>query len=75
MSTLDCKLERVSNAMVGAILVFIGLVFTLLGITVIPIVGLVFALAAFVMGAVFLLAPRSKACALLIQKVRGGDKS
>ncbi|MDB4441834.1 hypothetical protein N9219_00270 [bacterium] len=48
MKALDCKLERVSNAMLGAILIIIGLVFTILGITVIPIIGLLFALAAFV---------------------------
>jgi len=71
MKALDCKLERVSNAMVGAILIIIGLVFLILGITVIPIIGLLFALAAFVMGVVFVLAPRSKACALVTQKVRG----
>ncbi|MGB5750749.1 MAG: hypothetical protein WBM69_27515, partial [Desulfobacterales bacterium] len=65
MKALDCKLERVSNAMVGAILIFIGLVFTILGITVIPIIGLLIALAAFVLGGVFVLAPRSKACALV----------
>ena len=70
MKSLDCKLERVSNAMVGVILLFIGLVFTLLGVTVIPILGLFFAAAAFVMGVIFLLAPRSKACALVTRKVR-----
>jgi hypothetical protein len=75
MKSLDCKLERVSNAMVGAILIYMGLVFTILGLTVIPLIGLLFALAAFVMGGVFVLAPRSKACALVIQKVRGAAKS
>ena len=74
MKAIDCKLERVSNAMVGAILIIIGLVFLILGITVIPIIGLLFALAAFVMGVVFALAPRSKACALVTQKVRGVAK-
>lgn len=74
MKALDCKFERVSNAMVGAILIFIGLVFTIPGITVIPIIGLLFALAAFAMGVVFVLAPRSKACALVTLKVRGVAK-
>lgn len=75
MKSLDCKLERVSNSMVGAILIFSGLVFTVLGLTVIPILGLLFALAAFALGVVFLLAPRSKACALITHKVRGAEKS
>ena len=75
MKSLDCKLERVSNSMVGLILLFVGLVFTLMGITVIPIIGLFFAPAAFVLGVIFLLAPRSKACALITHKVRGAAKS
>ena len=70
MKSLDCKLERVSNSMVGAVLLFIAMVFVILGITVIPIVGLFIAAAAFVLGVVFILAPRSKACALVTRKVR-----
>jgi hypothetical protein len=31
MKSLDCKLERVSNAMIGSILLFVGLVFILPG--------------------------------------------
>ena len=71
MKSLECKLEKVSNAMVGTILLFVGLVFAMLGITVIPIIGLLLALAAFVLGVVFLLAPRSESCALVTQKLRG----
>ena len=74
MKALDCRLERVSNALVGAILLFVGLVFTILGFTVIPIIGLLFALAAFVLGVVFLLARRSESCALVTQKLRGTAK-
>ena len=75
MKSLDCKLEKVSNVMVGSILLFVGLVFALLGLTVIPIIGLLFALAAFALGVVFLLAPRSESCALVTQKLRGTVKS
>ena len=75
MKSLDCKLEKVSNVMVGAILLFVGLVFALLGLTVIPIIGLLFPLAAFVLGVVFLLAPRSESCAMVTQKLRGTVKS
>ena len=71
MKSLDCKLERVSNAMVGSILLFVGLVLAILGITVIPIIGLFFALVAVILGFVFFLAPRSQSCALVTQKLRG----
>jgi len=75
MKSLDCKLEKVSSAMVGAIILFLGLIFLILGLTVIPIISLFFALAAFVLGVVFLLAPRSESCALVTQKLRKATKS
>ncbi len=75
MKSLDCKLERVSNTMVGGILIFIGLIFSLAGLTVIPLIGFLIAIPVFVMGGIFVLAPRSKACALMTQKVRGAAKS
>ena len=75
MKTLDCKLERVSNAVVGAVLLGIGLVFTLLGLTVIPIIGLLVAVPLGILGIIFVLAPRSKACAIMTEKVREAAKS
>ena len=75
MRTLDCKLERVSNAMVGVVLLFIGSIFTLLGLTVIPVIGVLIAIPVGFMGAIFVLAPRSRACALMTQKVREVTKS
>ena len=75
MKALDCKLERVSNTMVGGILVFISLIFSLAGLTVIPLIGFLIAIPVFVMGGIFMLAPRSKACALMSQKVRDAAKS
>lgn len=56
--------------MVGAILFFIGLVFTLLGLTIIPVIDLLIAVPVIIMGTIFILAPRSGACSLVVQKVR-----
>jgi len=70
MKPLDCKLERLSNTMVGAILFFFGMVFTLLGLTIIPVIGLLIAVPVIIMGAIFTLAPRSGVCTLMAQKVR-----
>jgi hypothetical protein len=70
MKSLDCKLERVSNTMIGAVLFFIGLVFVLLGLTIIPVIGLLIALPVIIMGTIFIFAPRSKACTLVLGKVR-----
>ena len=71
MNRTDCKLERVSNVTVGLILMGVGLLFALTGITVLPVIGLLIAAPVLVLAVVFLAAPRSKACAIIVQKTRG----
>ena len=75
MNTTDCKLERVSNVTVGLILMGVSLLFTLTGITVLPVIGLMIAVPVLVLAVVFLVAPRSKACAIIAQKTRVTLKS
>lgn len=70
MKTLDCRLERLSNTMVGAVFFFIGLIFALLGLTIIPVIGLLIATPVIIMGTIFTLAPRSRACTLMTSKAR-----
>lgn len=70
MNKLDCKLERVSNFTIGLILLLIGLGFTLIGIAIIPVLGLVIAVPILILAGIFLAAPRSKACAILTEKAR-----
>jgi hypothetical protein len=43
----------------------------LTGITVLPVIGLLIAAPVLVLAAVFLAAPRSKACSIIAQKTRG----
>ena len=71
MNRTDCKLERVSNVAIGLILMGVGLLFSLLGITVLPVIGLLIAAPVLVLAVIFLAAPRSKACAIIVQKTRG----
>jgi len=71
MNRIDCKLERVSNVTVGLILMGVGLLFALTGITVLPVIGLLIAMPVLVLAVVFLAAPRSKACTIIAQKTRG----
>jgi hypothetical protein len=75
MKLSDCKLERVSNAMVGFVLIFIASIFTFVGLTLLPVFGLLIAVPLGILGVFFVLAPRSRACTLMIQKVRGEAKS
>ena len=71
MNRTDCKLERVSNVTVGLILLGFGLLFTLSGITVLPVIGFFIAVPVLILAGIFLVSPRSKACAIIAQKTRG----
>ena len=71
MNKTDCKIERVSNVTVGFFLLIIGLLFTLIGIIVIPVIGLLIAIPVLIIGGIFLASPRSKACSIIAQKTRG----
>ena len=71
MNGTDCKLERVSNVTIGFMLMTFGLLFALIGITVLPVIGLLIAVPVLIIAGVFLASPRSKACAIIAQKTRG----
>ena len=71
MNKNECRLERVSNVTIGLIFSGVGLLFSLIGITVLPVIGLMIAVPVFVIAGIFLASPRSKACAIIAQKSRG----
>jgi len=71
MNKNDCRLERVSNVTVGLVLMFVGLVFAVTGITVLPVIGLLIAVPVLALAGIFLVSPRSKACSIIAQKTRG----
>ena len=64
-------MERVSNVAIGFILMFVGLLFALTGITVLPVIGMLIAVPVLILAGIFLVSPRSKACAIIAQKTRG----
>ena len=71
MNKKDCQLERVSNVTIGFILIGVGFLFSLLGITVLPVLGFLLALPLLIIGGIFLISPRSKACLIIAEKTRG----
>ena len=71
MNKTDCKLERVSNVTVGLLLLIVGVFFTLIGIMIIPVIGLLIAISVLLTAVIFLASPRSRACSLIVQKARG----
>jgi hypothetical protein len=71
MNRTECKLERVSNVTLGFFLLIIGLMFTLVGIMIVPVIGLLVAIPVLIIAGIFLASPRSEACAILARKTRG----
>jgi hypothetical protein len=71
MNATDCKVERISNVTVGFLLLIIGIFFTLIGIMIIPVIGLMVAMPVLLLAFIFLASPRSKTCSIIAQKTRG----
>jgi hypothetical protein len=70
MNKNDCKYERVSNVGVGLILLLIGLGLTVVGLAVLPVIGLIVAVPVLVLGVIFMVSPRSKACQVIADRTR-----
>ena len=70
MNRLSCHFERISDFGVGLILLIFGSIFTLIGFTVVPVIGLIVAIPMLVLAVSFLGAKKSKECALLSSKTR-----
>ena len=70
MVSLNCKFEKVSHFGIGMALLVIGFIFSVVGITVLPVIGLVVAVPAFVASFLFFKAHRSKECQLEFEKER-----
>lgn len=61
-NALNCGLEKPLNFVVAALLFLIGLGFTFIGFTVLPVIGLMVAVPVLALSLFFLFAPRSKEC-------------
>lgn len=70
MNRISCYFERISDFAVGLFLLFFGLAFTLIGFTIIPVLGLFIAIPALVLAIAFLGAKRSKECALVAKRTK-----
>ncbi len=61
---LNCLFEKPVNFAVGAFLFFVGIGFTVIGFTVLPVIGLLVAVPLFGLSIVFFAADRSKECSV-----------
>jgi uncharacterized membrane protein len=62
LNALNCGLEKPLNIVVGSLLFLVGLGFTLIGIMILPVVGLFVAVPVLAIALFFLFAPKSKEC-------------
>ena len=70
MNRLSCFFERISDYTVGLILLFFSLAFTVIGFTILPVIGWLIAIPLLVLAIVFLGARRSKECAFIAEKTQ-----
>lgn len=68
MNRFDCFFERFANFSVALALLSIGLGFTVIGVTILPVVGLIVALPVIGLSFVFFAAQRSHACQVVLNK-------
>ncbi|MGD9042867.1 MAG: hypothetical protein PVG06_04095 [Desulfobacterales bacterium] len=71
MNRLSCHFERISDFAVGLFLLITGLAFTVIGFTILPVIGLFIAIPLLVLAVAFLGAKKSKECALIAQRTKG----
>ena len=69
MDYTDCISERYSARTIGVVVLALGLGLAALGFLILPVVGLLFAIPLLGLSALLLVAPQSRACRLITQKV------
>jgi hypothetical protein len=70
MNRISCYFERFSDLTVGLFLLFLGIALTIIGFTIIPILGLIIAVPVLLLAIAFLGAKRSRECALVAQRTK-----
>lgn len=64
MRPIDCLFERPSNIAVAVALMVMTLFLVVIGLTVLPVLGIFLAIPVFVIGMNFFFAPRSQECSI-----------
>ncbi len=68
MNRQDCVSQKWSSRTVGLILLPLAVALGFLGFLILPVVGLFFAVPLFILSFLFLSAPESKVCRLILRK-------
>ena len=68
MNKYDCKSEKVSSRTVGLIMLALAVILGGIGGIIIPVLGFIFAVPLLVLAGLFLFAPETKVCRLILEK-------
>ncbi len=68
MNKQDCANEKWSSRTIGMIILPLAVALGALGFLILPVVGLFFAIPLFILSFVFIAAPESKACRLILRR-------
>ena len=71
MNKSDCTSERVSSRTVGFLMLPLALFIGVIGAVIVPVLGMFFAVPLLILSGVFIAAPRSKVCRLLLGENAG----
>jgi hypothetical protein len=64
MNRIDCLFERASSIGIAIALLFMAMGLVVIGVTVLPVLGLFLSIPLFMAASAFLFAPRSKECTI-----------
>ena len=68
MDKSQCLSEKISSRTIGLLILPLALLLGFIGFVIIPVLGLFFALPLFVLSGMFLFAPESRVCKLILRK-------
>ena len=68
MDKSECKSEEFSSRFIGLILLPVALFLGAIGVLIVPVFGMFFAVPLLVLSGVFITAPRSKVCRILLNR-------
>jgi hypothetical protein len=66
MNKSDCVSEKISSRTVGFVILPLGLLLGFVGAMIVPVLGIVFAVPLLILSGVFIAAPGSKVCRLVL---------
>ena len=70
MNEMDCRSEKISSRTVGFLVLPLALLIGFFGALIVPVIGAFFALPLLILSGVFIAAPQSRVCKLLL----GGNR-